>query len=72
VLDLKMPRKDGWAVLADVKSDGSLKKIPLIIFSTSESRTDIPRYYDMGANSYIAKPLNLDGYTSTVIGIGDY
>jgi two-component system, chemotaxis family, response regulator Rcp1 len=72
VLDLKMPRKDGWAVLADVKSDCSLKKIPLVIFSTSESQTDIARCYDMGANSYVAKPLNLEGYTSTVIGIGDY
>jgi chemotaxis family two-component system response regulator Rcp1 len=72
VLDLKMPRKDGWAVLADIKSDCSLKKIPLVIFSTSESQTDIARCYDMGANSYVAKPVNLEGYTSTVIGIGDY
>ena len=56
----------------DVKSDCSRKKIPLVIFSTSESRTGIARCYDMGANSYVVKPLNLDGYTSPVIGIGDY
>lgn len=72
VLDLKMPRKDGWSVLGEVKSDCSLKKIPLVIFSTSDSQAEIARCYDLGANSYVAKPPNLNGYTSTIIGIGDY
>jgi two-component system, chemotaxis family, response regulator Rcp1 len=72
MLDLNMPRKDGWAVLVDVKSDSALNTIPLVVFTTSEARNDIARCYELGANSYVTKPGNLDGYTATVTGIGNY
>jgi CheY-like chemotaxis protein len=72
MLDLNMPVKDGWTVLAEIKSDGALKAIPLVVFSTSQARTDIVRCYELGANSYVTKPTNLDGFKATVTGISDY
>src|ERR1700693_2581373 len=72
MLDLNMPRKDGWAVLVDVKSDGALKMIPLVVFRHAQERTEIARCYKMGANCNVSKPPNLDGYTSTVTGISNY
>ncbi|HXM66818.1 MAG TPA: response regulator [Candidatus Acidoferrum sp.] len=72
MLDLNMPRKDGWAVLVDVKSDSALNTIPLVVFTTSEARTDIVRCYELGANSYVTKPGDLDRYRATVTGIGNY
>jgi CheY-like chemotaxis protein len=72
MLDLNMPRKDGWAVLVEVKSDSALKAIPLVVFTTSEARNDIVRCYELGANSYVTKPGNLDAYIATVTGIARY
>jgi CheY-like chemotaxis protein len=72
MLDLNMPAKDGWAVLVEVKSDIALEAIPLVVFSTSQARTDIARCYDLGANCYVTKPTNLDGFKSTVTGISNY
>jgi two-component system, chemotaxis family, response regulator Rcp1 len=72
MLDLNMPRRDGWAVLVEVKSDSALKAIPLVVFTTSEARNDIVRCYELGANSYVTKPGNLDAYTATVTGIANY
>ena len=56
LLDLHLPRKDGRVVLADVKSDPSLRRIPIVIFSTSRAAKDIERSYELGANSYVSKP----------------
>ena len=72
MLDLNMPAKDGWAVLVEVKSDTALEMIPLVVFSTSQARTDIARCYELGANCYVTKPTNLDGFKSTVAGISNY
>jgi chemotaxis family two-component system response regulator Rcp1 len=72
LLDLNMPRKDGWAVLTDAKSDIVLKKIPIVVFTTSAAMIDIVRCYELGANSYVTKPGNLGAYTSAVATIGDY
>jgi two-component system, chemotaxis family, response regulator Rcp1 len=72
MLDLNMPVKDGWAVLSEIKSDGALKAIPLVVFSTSQARTDIARCYELGANSYVTKPTNLEGFKVTVTGISDH
>lgn len=72
LLDLHMPRKDGWAVLVDVKSDSALKTIPVVVFTTSDARTDIARCYELGANCYVTKPATLDEYISTVTGISKY
>jgi two-component system, chemotaxis family, response regulator Rcp1 len=72
VLDLNMPRKNGWGVLIDVKSDSALKTIPVVVFTASEANVDVVRCHELGANSYVSKPGNLDGYTATVTEIGNY
>ena len=62
ILDLNLPKKDGRAVLADVKADKTLRTIPVVVFSTSRSNLDIGRSYELGANCYVHKPGNLDEY----------
>ncbi|MGD0506153.1 MAG: response regulator [Terriglobales bacterium] len=72
ILDLSLPRKDGRAVLAEIKTDSVLRKIPIAIFSTSEARQDIVRSYEMGANCYVSKPGNLRDFVSAVTSIGEF
>jgi chemotaxis family two-component system response regulator Rcp1 len=72
ILDLNLPKKDGRAVLAEVKSDPVLRKIPIAIFSTSEARKDILSSYELGANCYVSKPGNLQDFISAVTSIGEF
>ena len=72
ILDLNLPRKDGRAVLQEVKSDPRLRKTPVIIFSTSQASHDIGRSYELGANSYVSKPGNLQDYISAIMSIGNF
>jgi chemotaxis family two-component system response regulator Rcp1 len=72
VLDLNMPRKGGQAVLAEVKSDCSLRTIPIVVFTTSFSDKDVTRSYELGANCYISKPGNLGDYFSAVQSIEEF
>ena len=72
ILDLSLPKKDGRAVLAEVKADPVLRKIPIAIFSTSKARQDIVRCYELGANCYVSKPGNLADFISAVTSIGDF
>jgi two-component system, chemotaxis family, response regulator Rcp1 len=72
ILDLNLPKKDGRAVLAEVKADPILRKIPITIFSTSEARQDIVRSYQLGANCYVSKPGNLRDFISAVTSIGEF
>jgi chemotaxis family two-component system response regulator Rcp1 len=72
ILDLSLPGKDGRAVLAEVKADPLLRKIPITIFSTSEARQDIMRSYELGANCYVSKPGNLRDFISAVTSIGEF
>ena len=72
ILDLSLPGKDGRAVLAEVKGDLHLRKIPIAIFSTSEARQDIIRSYELGANCYVSKPGNLRDFISAVTSIGEF
>ncbi len=67
LLDLNLPRKDGRSVLADVKSDPALRRIPIVIFSTSQAPIDIERCYELGANSYVSKPPILRDWMAAVI-----
>ncbi len=62
ILDLNLPKKDGRAVLAEAKADADLRTIPVVVFSTSRAMLDIKRSYELGANCYVSKPGNLDGY----------
>jgi CheY-like chemotaxis protein len=66
ILDLRLPKKSGEAVLAELRSDPTLRKIPVVIFSTSRSNRDIVRSYELGANCYLSKPDNLSEFISTV------
>jgi two-component system, chemotaxis family, response regulator Rcp1 len=72
ILDLEMPKMNGHAVLAEVKADPILRKIPIAVFSTSDARQDIARSYELGANCYVRKPGNLQDYISAVKSIGDF
>lgn len=60
LLDLNMPRKDGRTALKEIKQDPDLKKIPIVILTTSKSEEDILRTYDLGVNSFITKPVTFD------------
>lgn len=67
LLDLNLPRKDGRSVLADIKSDPALRRIPVVIFSTSQAPLDIERCYDLRANSYVTKPPTLRDWVAAVV-----
>jgi two-component system, chemotaxis family, response regulator Rcp1 len=72
ILDLSLPKKDGCVVLAEVKADPVLRKIPIVIFSTSEARQDILHSYELGVNCYVSKPGNLRDFISAVTSIGEF
>jgi len=72
ILDLNLPKKDGRAVLAEVKTNMVLRTIPIVVFSTSRSALDISRSYELGANCYVHKPGNLDEYFSAVQAIEEF
>jgi CheY-like chemotaxis protein len=65
-LDLNLPKKDGREVLAEIKRDESLRRIPVIVLTTSEAERDIQRAYELYANCYVQKPSDLDEYISVI------
>ena len=72
LLDLNLPRKDGREVLAEVKADDDLKRIPVVILTTSKEEEDILKAYDLHANCYIAKPIDLNQFLKVVGAIEDF
>ena len=72
LLDLNLPKKDGRAVLAEIKENPSLKCIPIVILTTSASEADILRSYLLHANCYITKPVGLDGFLKVVKSIDNF
>ncbi len=72
VLDLNLPRKDGRQVLAEVKADSNLARIPVVIFTTSQASSDISRCYQLGANCYLRKPGNLADFVAIVQSMADF
>jgi chemotaxis family two-component system response regulator Rcp1 len=72
ILDLNLPKKDGRAVLAELKSDSGLRGIPVVIFSTSRLSQDIARSYELGANCYVNKPGNLNDFFTAVKAIEEF
>lgn len=72
MLDLNMPGTDGREVLKTMKSDMLLKKIPVIVLTTSSDSRDIDECYKEGANSYIVKPVDLDGFMQAIQRLRDY
>ncbi len=72
ILDLDLPGIDGWEVLAEVKQDPQLRRIPVIILTGSSSDADVIRSYDLHANGYITKPMDPEGYCDLVKALTDF
>jgi chemotaxis family two-component system response regulator Rcp1 len=72
LLDLNLPRKDGREVLQDLKSDPALKTIPVVVLTTSRSEQDVLRSYELQANCYITKPVDLEQFITVVKSIEDF
>jgi len=72
LLDLNLPRMDGREVLAEIKGDDNLKTIPTIILTTSESEADIVKSYQLQANCYLSKPVQLSAFEVLVKSINDF
>lgn len=72
LLDLNMPRKDGREALREIKSNPELRRIPVVVLTTSQADTDIAQIYDLGANSFITKPVTFDSLVKVMKVLGDY
>lgn len=72
LLDLNLPKKAGWEVLAEIKEDQSLKRIPVVILTTSKAEEDILRTYNLHANCYITKPVDLDDFIRVIQSIENF
>ena len=72
LLDLNLPRKDGREVLAEIKQDDKLKRIPVVILTSSKADEDVIKSYDLHANCYISKPLDFRQFTKVVQSIEDF
>ncbi|HSL81883.1 MAG TPA: response regulator [Thermoanaerobaculia bacterium] len=72
LLDLNLPRKDGREVLEEVKADPDLRRIPVVVLTTSGAEEDVLRSYNLHANCYITKPLDLDKFFTVIKAIDDF
>lgn len=72
ILDLNMPRKDGKEVLRDIKNDPDLRRIPVVVLSTSRADTDVGTIYELGANSFISKPVKFNALVKLIKTVGEY
>ena len=72
LLDLNLPRKDGREVLTEIKADPALKTIPVVILTTSRAEQDVLRSYELQANCYISKPVDLEQFITVVRSIEDF
>jgi CheY-like chemotaxis protein len=72
LLDLNLPQKDGREVLEEIKTDEDLKRIPVVVLTTSKAEEDILKSYDLHANSYITKPVDFDQFIKVIRSIEDF
>jgi chemotaxis family two-component system response regulator Rcp1 len=72
LLDLNLPKKNGLEVLAEIKTDDDLKRIPVVILTISAAEQDVARSYDLYANAYIVKPVGLDQFITVVKSIEEF
>lgn len=72
LLDLNLPRKDGREVLQEIKSDDSLRSIPVVVLTTSQAEEDILRSYNLYANAYVAKPVDFERFIDVIRQIDDF
>ena len=72
LLDLNMPKKDGREALAEIKADPALRRIPVVVMTTSKAEQDIFRAYDLGSNSFISKPITFARLVDVMVVLGQY
>jgi len=72
LLDLNLPKKDGREVLAEIKADEDLKRVPVVVLTTSDADKDVLRIYDLHANCYITKPVDFEQFVTVVKTIEDF
>jgi CheY-like chemotaxis protein len=72
ILDLNMPRKDGREALQEIKADAELRKIPVVVLTTSTAGPDVSRVYELGANSFISKPVAYNSLVGLIKNLGNY
>ena len=72
LLDLNLPRRDGREVLRDVKSDPALRRIPVVVLTTSDAEEDVLATYDLHANAYVRKPVDFEQFVAAVRAIDDF
>ena len=72
LLDLNLPRKNGREVLAEIKADPDLRRIPIVVLTTSGAEEDILKAYNLNANCYIVKPVGLDNFMKAIQSIGNF
>ncbi len=72
LLDLNMPRKDGREALQEIKSDASLKRIPVIVLTTSQAEQDVVNSYDLGVNAFVTKPVTFEDLSTAVTVLGNF
>jgi CheY-like chemotaxis protein len=72
LLDLNLPRRDGRQVLEEVKADPDLRRIPIVVLTTSEAEEDVLRSYDLHANAYVTKPVDFDRFVEVIRQIDEF
>ena len=72
LLDLNLPRVDGRQVLEEIKADDALRRIPVVVLTTSEADEDVLRSYDLHANAYVSKPVDFDRFVTVIRQIDDF
>src|SRR5580704_12747272 len=72
ILDLNMPKMDGREALREIKADPALRRIPVVVMTTSQADRDVAGSYDLGANSYVTKPVTMDSLVEVLRALGRY
>lgn len=72
LLDLNMPGMDGWDTLKHIRADEALKRLPVVVLTTSESQRDVDSVYALNANCYVQKPIELDDFTNVILKISEF
>jgi CheY-like chemotaxis protein len=72
LLDLNLPKKDGREVLGEIKEDPNLRRIPVVVLTTSKAEEDIIKSYDLHVNSYVTKPVDLNKFLNVIRSIEDF
>ncbi len=72
LLDLNLPRKNGWSVLEEIKKDADLRRIPVVVMTSSSATQDLVRSYDLHANCYVTKPIDLQSFMRVVRSVEEF